>query len=62
MALASNKVTPAEKKAMAEALLAVKDDFDVSKVETDYTNFDVLDIWPESEPRPSLAQFINKDS
>ena len=62
MALASNKVTPAEKKAMAEAFLAVEDDFDVSKVETDYTKFDVLDIWPESEPRPSLAKFINKDS
>ena len=49
MALGSDKVTPGEKKANAEALLAVKEDFNVKKVNKDYTNFHVLDVWPEGK-------------
>ena len=62
MALGSDKVTPGEKKAIAEALLAVKEDFNVKKVNEDYTKFHVLEVWPEGESRPSLATFVNKDS
>ena len=49
MALVSDKLTPGEKKAIAEALLAVKEDFNVKKVNKDYTKFHVLDAWPEGE-------------
>ena len=62
MALGSDKVSPGEKNAIAEALLAVKEDFDVKKVERDYTKFDVMAVWPESDPKPSLAKFVTKDS
>ena len=55
-------MTVGEKKAIAEAMMAVKDDFDIKKVNKDYTKFDVLKVWPEGEPRPSLAKFVNKDS
>ena len=61
MALGSDK-TPGEKKAIAEALLAVKEDFNVKKVNEDYTKFHVLEVWPEGESRPSLAILVNKDS
>ena len=62
MALASDKVTSGEKKAIAEALMAVKDQFDVKKVVKDYTKFDVMKIWPDINSRPSLAEFVTKDS
>ena len=62
MALGSDKVSPGEKKAIAEALLAVKEDFDVKKVEKDYSKFDVMDVWPETDPRPSLVKFVTQDS
>ena len=62
MVLGSDKVTAGEKKAIAEAMMAVKDDFDIKKVNKDYSKFDVLKVWPEGEPRPSLAKFVNKDS
>ena len=28
----------------------------------DYTKFDVLKVWPDGQPRPSLAKFVTKDS
>ena len=62
MALASDKVTSGEKKAIAEAVMAVKDQFDVKKVVKDYTKFDVMKIWPDINSRPSLAEFVTKDS
>ena len=42
--------------------MAVKEDFNVKKVNKDYTKFHVLDVWPEGESRPSIATFVNKDS
>ena len=62
MGLGSDKVTVGEKKAIAKAMMAVKEDFNVKNVNKDYTKFDVLKVWPEGEPRPSLAKFVNKDS
>ena len=58
MGLGSGKVTVGEKKANAEAMMAVKEDFNVKNVNKDYTKFDVLKVWP----RPSLAKFVNKNS
>ena len=62
MAIGSDKVTIGEKRAIAKALIAVKDDFDIKKVDTDYTKFDVMKIWPETSSRPSLSKFVTKDS
>ena len=50
------------RKAIAEAMMAVKEEFDVKKVNKDYSKFDVLKVWPEGESRPSLAKFVTKDS
>ena len=60
--IGSDKVTIGEKKAIAKTLIAVKDDFDIKKVDTDYTKFDVMKIWPETSSRPSLSKFVTKDS
>ena len=62
MAIGSDKVTIGEKRAIDKALIAVKDDFDIKKVDTDYTKFDVMKIWPETSSRPSLSKFVTKDS
>ena len=62
MALASDKISVGEKKFIAEALMAVKEEFDVKKVDTDYTKLDIMKIWPDINPRPSLAAFVTKDS
>ena len=62
MALGSDKVTEGDKKAIAEAMMAVKEEFDVKKVNKDYSKFDILKVWPEGESRPSLAKFVTKDS
>ena len=62
MGLGSDKLTVGEKNAIAEAMMAVKEDFDIKKVNKDYSKFDVLKVWPEGEPRPSLAKFVNQDS
>ena len=58
MALGTDKVT-GDKKAIAEAVIAVKEEFDVKKVNVnkEYSKFDVLKVWPEGESRPSLAKF-----
>ena len=63
MALGTDKVT-GDKKAIAEAVIAVKEEFDVKKVNVnkEYSKFDVLKVWPEGESRPSLAKFVTKDS
>ena len=50
------------RKAIAEAMMAVKEEFYVKKVKKDYSKFDVLKVWPEGESRPPLAKFVNKDS
>ena len=50
MAIGSDKVTIGEKRAIAKALIAVKDDFDIRKVDTDYTKFDLA------------RKFVTKDS
>ena len=42
--------------------MAVKEDFNIKKVNEDYTKFHVLEVWPEGESRPSLAILVNKDS
>ena len=64
MALGNDKVTEGDKKAIAEAMMAVKEEFDVKKVNVnkDCSKFDVLKVWPEGESRPSLAKFVTKDS
>ena len=62
MALGSDKVMTVEKKAIAEAMIVMKLQFDVKKVMKDYTKFDVLNVWPDGQPRPSLAKFVTKDS
>ena len=60
--IGSDKVTIGEKRSIAKALIAVKDDFDIRKVDTDHTKFDVMKIWPETSYRPSLSKFVTKDS
>ena len=55
-------MTPGEKKAIAEAMMVVKPQFNVKKVIKDYTKFDVKKVWPDGQPRPSLAKFVTKDS
>ena len=47
MALGSDKVMTVEKKAIAEAMMVMKLQFDVKKVMKDYTKFDVLNVWPD---------------
>ena len=44
------------RKAIAEAMMAVKEEFYVKKVKKDYSKLDVLKVWPEGESRPSLAK------
>ena len=48
--IGSDKVTIGEKRAIAKALIAVKDDFDIRKVDTDYTKFNLA------------RKFVTKDS